>query len=366
MASAPPARSRAGRRGCWQSWSVQRSPSGRTGLAAPFPPIRFNETSSQRRRHVRAPGNPRRGILRDVHPRADRRSAIPADATATRALRVADVLHYSIGCAGRILPHRGWRRRAITGAAVRPCCGHTRGDRLPYDRSTLPVRGHAGRRRRRIRARRDNQGQISMPVRHFFSRLLRSTAPARPLAVARIVFAAVALGKAADLGPVLLTAGRPGVQGGGRAAHMQSADRGLTSQCSGGPWAGSARCAVGKRRPSAQPFVSAGRSPIQGWYSAIPAAMLPGYSGIPEANRLPTIQRLRFRSGHRRGTRCPCHSTKPCSVVEQLPCLAQCMVPPWGPRSAPAPTCGAGTTLWGSITTSVAVVWPRGPAAPPL
>lgn len=42
-----------------------------------------------------------------------------------------------------------------------------------------------------------------MPVRAFFDRLFRSTAPARPLAIARIVVAGVALAKAADLAPAL-------------------------------------------------------------------------------------------------------------------------------------------------------------------
>jgi predicted DCC family thiol-disulfide oxidoreductase YuxK len=43
-----------------------------------------------------------------------------------------------------------------------------------------------------------------VPVAAALDRVLRSTAPARPLALARIVLAAVALAKAADLGPVLL------------------------------------------------------------------------------------------------------------------------------------------------------------------
>jgi hypothetical protein len=42
-----------------------------------------------------------------------------------------------------------------------------------------------------------------VPVAAALDRVLRSTAPARPLALARIVLAAVALAKAADLAPVL-------------------------------------------------------------------------------------------------------------------------------------------------------------------
>jgi hypothetical protein len=47
-----------------------------------------------------------------------------------------------------------------------------------------------------------------VPVTASFRRLFRSTAPARPVATARIVVAAVALAKLVDLGPVLLVLAR--------------------------------------------------------------------------------------------------------------------------------------------------------------